>query len=235
MIKGIICDLDDTLYSFADIRQEAYKKMSEKAVCICNIEQNDFDRAYLEGKKQIKEEMTGNQAAQHSRLLYCQRALELLEINPVCYAEQLHQIFWEEIFQRMRLRAGVKELFFYAKEKGLKIGICTDMQTAIQFEKIRRLGLTEDVDAVVTSEEVGVEKPELLIFQKTLQKLKIKSEECLYIGDSYEKDIKGALNCGMEVIWLKDTLSENQCESEEYVIVESLNEILAHLQRRIEK
>lgn len=235
MIKGIICDLDDTLYSFADIRQEAYKNMIEKAASICNTEKNSFDGAYREGRKQIKEEMEGNQAAQHSRLLYCQRALELLGINPICYAGQLYHFFWEEILRKMQLRAGVQELFSYAKEKGLKVGICTDMQTEIQFEKLKRLGLTEAIDAIVTSEEVGVEKPELQIFQKTLQKLKIESEECLYIGDSYEKDIKGALNCGMEAIWFKDYQSEKQCESEECVMVENFNEILTYLQRRIEK
>lgn len=204
MIKGLMCDLDDTLYSFADIREEAFTKLTEKVVNELGVSEKKFICAYREGRKQIKEEMKGEQAARHSRLLYCQRTLEILGMNPVEHASEFYHFFWETCFENMQLRSGVKELFLFVRNQGIKICICTDMQTEIQFQKIRRLGLLNLIDAIVTSEETGIEKPDAFIFQKGLQKMGIKNTECLYIGDSYEKDINGALECGIPAVLFEE-------------------------------
>ena len=62
------------------------------------------------------------------------------------------------------------------------------------------MGLSEYVDIMVTSEEAGREKPSEAVFELIIKKSGVLPWELLMIGDSYEKDIKGAENVGMNAM-----------------------------------
>ena len=47
---------------------------------------------------------------------------------------------------------------------------------------------------------MGVKKPNPKVFEFALMKAKTTAEDAIMIGDSYEADILGALNCGMLAI-----------------------------------
>ena len=83
----------------------------------------------------------------------------------------------------------------------MKIGICTDLTAHIQHRKIRKLGLSEWIDEIVTSEEAGAEKPNEKIYQMILKKLKTSPENTIFVGDDLEKDVKGGIENGIDVCW----------------------------------
>ncbi|MCD9025463.1 HAD family hydrolase [Cohnella sp. NL03-T5] len=87
--------------------------------------------------------------------------------------------------------------------KKYKTGLITNGKTAIQYGKIDQLGIRDDFDLVIVSEEAGIKKPNPKIFQMALEKLELKPEQCVYIGDHPVKDIEGAAKVGMETIWIK--------------------------------
>lgn len=58
-------------------------------------------------------------------------------------------------------------------------------------------------DAVVESAVVGVRKPDSAIFGMGVEKLGLRPENVVVIGDSYSKDIKPAATIGCKTIWLK--------------------------------
>jgi putative hydrolase of the HAD superfamily len=72
----------------------------------------------------------------------------------------------------------------------------------IQHRKIKRLGIADYVEVMVTSEEAGQEKPSPVAFEMILKKLSekadIKPEQVLMIGDSQTKDVDGAVMGGMK-------------------------------------
>jgi len=55
-------------------------------------------------------------------------------------------------------------------------------------------------DVVVNSEMAGVKKPNPIIFEKALSLAKVSKNSSLMIGDSFEADVLGALNFGMDAI-----------------------------------
>ena len=55
-------------------------------------------------------------------------------------------------------------------------------------------------DKVITSESVGVKKPNPKVFDYALQMVKATPNECMMIGDNLEADIQGAINCGIKAI-----------------------------------
>jgi HAD superfamily hydrolase (TIGR01509 family) len=82
-----------------------------------------------------------------------------------------------------------------------RIGIVTNNEAAEQEEKIRYLGLERSVDLLVVSGEVGVTKPDPMIFRTALERASAEPEDAVMIGDSWENDVRGSLGAGIRPVW----------------------------------
>lgn len=200
MIKGILFDLDDTLYDYRMLNKIALERLSEYSCEKFHITKEQFDKAFSKGREETKKGIE-TLAAAHNRMIYMQKTLEYLHINPFSHALEMYDIYWNYILENMNLFDGVEDVLQDLKRMGIKIGICTDLTTQIQHRKIRKLGLESYIDTIVTSEEAGVEKPDRKMFQISMNKLQLHASKILYIGDSYERDMIGARNCGMKTYW----------------------------------
>lgn len=200
MIKAVIFDLDNTLYDYDKLNicalDSTYKWFSK----LTTTTEDEFKQAFYLAREEIKSHM-GSCAAQHNRLLYFQRTCEKLRLNPIKYSLDLYEEYWNYMLNNMVLSYGILDLFKKLKNNNIKIGICTDLTSHIQHRKIKKLGIADFIDVFVSSEEAGVEKPDLHIFNMTLDKLKVKPKETIFVGDSYNKDILGAYNVGMFPVW----------------------------------
>lgn len=230
VIKGIMTDLDDTLYSFISIKNRALEETAALAVSLLGVDRVAFLEAYSRGREDVKRRMAGNQAALHSRLLYFQRALEMLGTNGLTGALELEECFWGCIIREMKAREGVLEFLIRARERGWKVGICSDMAAAVQHRKIRKLGLAAYIDALVTSEETGEEKPSALIFNRCLEKMGVEARQCLYIGDDMEKDVEGAKECGFIPVYFKEETGERILGQNGYLMTGSFKALAGYLE-----
>jgi putative hydrolase of the HAD superfamily len=61
--------------------------------------------------------------------------------------------------------------------------------------------LTKYFDAIITSEQIGVMKPNPKIFEFALETANAKSSESVYVGDDLKVDIIGCQNCGIDGIY----------------------------------
>ena len=64
-------------------------------------------------------------------------------------------------------------------------------------------GIRSAFETVIVSDEVGWRKPHRIIFEQTFERMKIRPSEALFIGDQLYVDVYGALNAGMDVVWLE--------------------------------
>ena len=113
----------------------------------------------------------------------------------------LNDIYWSAFYEHLQCFDEVKEFIIWNKKIGVKIGILTDYETEYQLIKLEKLGLLNYIDCIVTSEEVGIEKPSIQMFYTILQKMNLNSTDVIMIGDSYEKDIQGAKNAKIVSYW----------------------------------
>lgn len=67
-------------------------------------------------------------------------------------------------------------------------------------EHLRRMGVSQRFRAVVTSVEFGLRKPHPGIFAHALDRLTAESQECVYVGDDFEADYRGALAAGVDAL-----------------------------------
>ena len=204
MICAVIFDLDNTLYDYDLCNEYAEKMLYEKIHKCFNMTVDQAAYALSESKKIVKKRL-GNTAASHNRLLYMQTLCENAGKNSLIYAKEMYDCYWNEMLSKMHLYEYVIPLLIQLKDKQIKTAILTDLTAYIQYRKLEKLGLLQYIDFLVTSEEVGEEKPSAKMYDLVLKKIGCRPEEALMIGDDYEKDILGARRMGMATIqYMKD-------------------------------
>ncbi len=82
-----------------------------------------------------------------------------------------------------------------------KLAIITNGQTVMQNIKIDSLDFRDLFEVILISQEEGVAKPSVVIFQTLCQKLNCKANDILFVGDNPIADIWGAKNAGMQTCW----------------------------------
>jgi putative hydrolase of the HAD superfamily len=199
-IKGILLDLDNTLYSYDNCHAHAIDNIKVYLKNNYNISSEKFEKLYKQSRQRVNIDLN-TQGSSHSRLLYFQKLTEdIFDKTKFDLILILKEIYWEAFFKEMILLENVLDFFKECKNNKLKICIVTDLTVEIQLKKLKKLNIEEYIDFLVTSEEAGVEKPHPYIFKLALEKLKLNENEVIMIGDNDKKDILGAENLSIQSI-----------------------------------
>ena len=200
MIKTVIFDLDDTLYEFDPAEQTGREAIREYAERVIGVNGEAFMANFVEMLR-LQIRLHGDTAGSHSRAIRCQLVCEKMGI-PLHHVPILNDLFWNSYISSIRPFPGIPELFAKIRESDRKIGICTNMTADWQMKKLVRLDLIDKCDFIVSSEEADAEKPVRAIFDLCLEKAGCHASECLFIGDNPVCDIQGAIDAGMNALWL---------------------------------
>ena len=111
------------------------------------------------------------------------------------YLDRTYYKYLSRIYSRLPYQEETVKTFEYIKSKGLLIGIFSDWPL---YSKLERIGVKDLCDATGCSVTDGYLKPSVHAFEKLLYNLKIDGSDVLYVGDSYSKDIEGAVKAGMD-------------------------------------
>lgn len=82
------------------------------------------------------------------------------------------------------------------------LGLVTNGASCLQREKLDASGLGELFAAVVVSGDIGAGKPNAAIFHHALARLSADGGQAVMIGDSLERDVRGAVAAGLGAVWL---------------------------------
>jgi putative hydrolase of the HAD superfamily len=83
-----------------------------------------------------------------------------------------------------------------------RLGLLTNGPSDIQRLKLQGSGLAPQFESVAISGEVGVGKPEPAAFAEILGHLETKPHHAVMVGDSWARDIEGALAAGLPSVWI---------------------------------
>lgn len=97
---------------------------------------------------------------------------------------------------------GALDLLRALRERGLKLGMVTNGLSETHREKIAVLRISEFFDAIFLADEVGMIKPDPLLFAHACRALGGAPSHSAMVGDRYDRDIRGALEAGLYTIWL---------------------------------
>jgi putative hydrolase of the HAD superfamily len=94
------------------------------------------------------------------------------------------------------------EILEYLKRKAYKMHLITNGFESVQFKKIENSKLSPYFIEVITSEASNSLKPHKEIFEYALQKSNAILSESIMIGDNESADIQGAINIGMDSVFV---------------------------------
>lgn len=117
---------------------------------------------------------------------------------------------------------GAEETVRALFESGYKIYIVTNGVEHTQKMRLERSGLDRFILDSFVSEKIGVQKPFKAYFDYVFDNIEEKDRsKLLLIGDSLGSDIKGALDSGIDCVWLNPDGKENTvCPSPTYEITD---------------
>lgn len=194
MPRTVLIDLDNTLYPYdpcdAAGHDAARREARDRGIGI-----DDFEAFYQRGRRAVKGDIAGLGAA-HARVLYVKRALEQHtgRTRPGD-AVALADAYWDAYLDEMELFPGVRDTLDALADH--PVAVVTDLTTRIQLRKLDRLGL-DAVDQVVTSGELGRDKPATAMFAVALARLDATPSGAVMVGDDPAADIAGANRAGIE-------------------------------------
>ncbi len=206
-MKAVIFDIDNTVYSYDVCNNKGEQAMYGYLLSKNYLTKEEFILLLSAAKAYVKRNNSGT-AACHNRMLYSQHICESFGIYDPTAVIELYNAYWDNYFSVMKLFDGAEKLMYELADSGIRIAFCTDLTADIQLRKLVKLGLGKLPHMLVTSEEVGAEKPDRKMFETVLEKLDVPADEAVMIGDSVEKDILGARKVGIHGILFGSKTSE---------------------------
>jgi putative hydrolase of the HAD superfamily len=94
------------------------------------------------------------------------------------------------------------EILEYLKSKDYSMHLITNGFESVQFKKIKNSNLADYFTEVITSEASNSLKPNKEIFEYALKVSNANVETSIMIGDNEDADIQGAINVGMDSIFV---------------------------------
>jgi putative hydrolase of the HAD superfamily len=224
--RHLFFDLDHTLWDFNEnariTLQELYHELHLEKAGVTNFEQ--FLKVYLEHNEQLWEKYrSGMMKAEELRWKRMWNTLADFGIANEKLARQLGLRFLELLPTRKILFADAVETLQYLKDEGYQLHLITNGFEETQHCKLRNCGLSGFFVEVITSEGSNSMKPKKEIFDYALKKAKALQHQSIMLGDSIEVDIKGAINAGIDQVYINH-LGE-MCNIKPTYTVTSLKEL----------
>ena len=141
-------------------------------------------------------------ASIHSRIIRYQIILEMTG-RPVHYALEMSDRYWDAFLRGLEAYPGTAECLHSLRTAGHLVGIGTNMTAEYQYRKLDRMGLLDQIDFMLTSEEAGADKPDSRFFARCLDKAGCNPAECVFVGDKPAHDVLAPLREGMRAVWFR--------------------------------
>jgi len=201
-------DLDHTLWDFdanAKITlSDLYEHFRLQQYGVDDFEK--FYKSYLKHNEVLWEKYRSGKI-KVDELRWKRMALSLLDFKlwnePL--AHEMGQKFLDLLPTRNKLFPYTHELLGNLKEKNFELHIITNGFDQTQKTKLKNSGLDKYFKEVITSEGSNSIKPKKEIFEYALSKSGAAAEHSIMIGDSVEADIMGAINAGIDQVFVNHT------------------------------
>lgn len=223
-IKAITLDLDDTLWPIRPTIERAeqalqdwLKEHAPKTAHLC---------AQLHVKKDIREFIHQKYPDQHHDLSFLRleaiRESLVLAGDAPHLAESAFEVFFTAR-QNVTLYEGVQEALAKLSQR-FPLASISNGNADVFATKAAPF-----FSSSVSARLVGVSKPDPRIFLAAAAKLNLPVDAILHLGDDVNADVNGAMNAGMQCIWVNTQGHEWCSEKLQPLTVNHLSEVCDHV------
>lgn len=194
-------DLDNTLWDFSANSLLAMKQTLEQNGILEKLESFDsFFKVYEQINKSLWSDYHSKKITK--QILIVERfskSLQKFNISDIDW-QKLNCRYLENMALQTGLFPNTIETLQTLKARGYQMHIITNGFREVQRSKLANCGLAGFFTKVFISEEIQTTKPHRQIFEHALKSTNAPKKKSVMIGDSWETDIEGALEFGMDQI-----------------------------------
>lgn len=135
-------------------------------------------------------------------------ALLEFKVGDEHFAKQLSQEYLERLPAKNALFPHTIEILEYLTDKNYQLHLITNGFENVQWRKLKNANIGHYFSSVITSETACCLKPHKEIFDFAIHKAGCSYEEGLMLGDNLDADILGAMNAGMDTVFVNHIKEE---------------------------
>jgi putative hydrolase of the HAD superfamily len=136
----------------------------------------------------------------------------------------------------------VKDIDVVLKHLHIDIICClasnsADSNAELMGTALSQVNLRQYFRYLFTSRELGCKKPDSAFYREILRRLALKPEQCIAVGNDYEKDIVPAKKLGMTTVWFSPDTPSALASCADYTIdsVDKLVPVIKKLKNKMNK
>ena len=201
----VLFDLDDTLHDDTRAFHGAAEEVAREVAAEHGVDALALKDAYIAEASGFWQRLTAGQL--QTRLHNVRERLWSAALREVGITDRVVAARSAGNYNEYRKRyfspfPGAVDALRTLRARGLKLGILTNGFAETHREKIALLQLGEYFDAVFIADEVGMLKPDPLLFAHACTSMGSSPHHAAMVGDRYDRDIRGAQNAGLYTVWL---------------------------------
>jgi putative hydrolase of the HAD superfamily len=235
--RAVLFDLGGTLYDYATLQRAEAESLVELAQATgATASPAEILRAHRDALRTVFYGYLQRRYYLHRDLFRDAVVLMLERLGARADAAQLDRYRerqWAGHQRDFALREGVPETLHALRERGLHLGIVSNIDED-QLTLIVGLGkLTPYFDSILSSEATGSCKPDPAIFNAAIAHAGCRPEEALFIGDTIQQDIAGANRVGLRsvLLWHKPDRPPPNGEPRPHHVIRRIPDILGLVDR----
>ncbi len=225
----IFFDMDDTIWDFSRATKEALRKVYDTYDLDKYFDSyEEFAQIFKQINRELWDQYRKNEVQRETVAVV--RFIYTLEKKtrdfPLMLAQRMSDSYLAYTVEDAYLEPYATETIKYLRDKGYRIHIISDGFFEVQIMKIKMAKIASYISQLISAEEVGVLKPNPQIFEYAVNKANTTKEKSIYIGNSYEHDVLGAYNAGIDqVFYNKDRLDTSNLPVQPTYTIHSLKEL----------
>jgi HAD superfamily hydrolase (TIGR01549 family) len=201
-VPVLLCDLDDTLFDHERATREALAdlRLGHQVLSAWTLDELDTRHRVILEELHL-DVLAGRLTVDQARCERFARLLALAGVRDEAAAETLAAAYREIYALNWHAVPGALALLQAVRAAGHSVVIVTNNGVAEQRLKLARCGFEAWIDAMVTSEEAGITKPDPGIFAQALARARATAADAVMLGDAWGADIEGARAAGIGAVW----------------------------------
>lgn len=204
-LETVLFDLDDTLHDDTLAYQSAAEEVAHEVAAEHGIDAMELKAAYIEQAQGFWTRLSAAALTErlgNIRATLWRSALSEVGLDDGDLAQRSAANYVRYRAKHLALFPGAVNLLRRLRDRKIKLGLVTNGFSETHREKIALLQIGDYFDAIFIADEVGMIKPDPLLFAHACTKLRSSPSRSAMVGDRYERDIRGALEAGLFTVWI---------------------------------
>lgn len=197
LVKAVIFDLDDTLYSEAKYISKAYKKIAQKVA-----------KEYGEKTEELYNYLLNTRKNEGDRYVLQRLMKKYCNINNSVAENYIKNILvpiYRNIKCDLSLYDDAKKTLNFLYKNNIALGLITNGGPDTQWNKIEQLNIKYYFSEIIVTGEYFKKsnwKPSSKPFKLCCSKMNLKSSKCIYVGNDPKYDVKGAKKANYKDVYI---------------------------------